>query len=366
MRITDARLFNFALPLKRPLKIGGSTLEVRHGLLLRLEDDAGNIGWGETSPLTEWYSGISLAEGEQQLRFLCNWLIGRDVPAEIVRLDGSLAAWFKPPRPAPSVMFGIETALINLICAAENKPPARLMTPQPSESVLVNGLILDDVDVTQAARTFKRLGYRAIKLKVGRQAIQTDVRRTQDVYHELGDSVPLRLDANRLWTFEQALEFASGISDCRLEYIEEPVNDHSRARQFAGRSGLPVALDESLIELKPGELDYHPYLSALILKPTLLGGLERTAKLARMARSQKIKVVISSCFESSVGIASLIQLAAAFESFNTPAGLDTVDWFEHDLLTEPLNITNGRTGMAGAWRALQTIDLSRLTEATGD
>ena len=365
MRITDARVFGFSLPLKRPLKIGDSTLEVRGGLLLRLEDDAGHVGWGESSPLPGWYGGISLSGGERQLRLLCNWMIGHNVPSEIVRLDGALAAWFKPPRPAPSVMFGIETALINLIGAAENKPPARLMTAQPSESVLVNGLILDNADVTQAARTFKRLGYRAVKLKVGRHDMQTDVQRTQDVYHELGDSVPLRLDANRLWTFEQALEFAAAISDCRLEYIEEPVDDYTRARQFAGRSGLPVALDESLIVMKPGELDYRPYLGALILKPTLLGGLEKTAKLARMARSQKIKVVISSCFESSVGIAALIQLAAAYGTFNTPAGLDTIDWFEHDLLSDPLNMTNGRASMAGAWRAAQTVVQSRLTEATG-
>jgi O-succinylbenzoate synthase len=219
---------------------------------------------------------------------------------------------------SPSVRCGIETAMLNLTAAATGKPMARLLAERPLETIRVNALVVDDANVTEAVRRLKREGYRAVKLKVGRRSLDDDIARTRDAFHELGGDTSLRLDANRAWTYEQALGFAAAIEDCTIEYIEEPLTEPKRTQEFAEESGLPVALDESLGSMKPEQLARSPFLSAIVLKPTLLGGLERAAGLARAARVNRTKVVISSCFESSVGIAALIQFTAAFGSLNSP------------------------------------------------
>ena len=79
-------------------------------------------------------------------------------------------------------------------------------------------------------------------------------------------------------------------------------------------------------------------VAALVLKPAVLGGFERTAELAAWAQQRGMHAVVSSAFESSVGIAQLAQLAAALDcasgrgSGGTQHGLATLSWFAEDLL----------------------------------
>lgn len=78
-------------------------------------------------------------------------------------------------------------------------------------------------------------------------------------------------------------------------------------------------------------------IAALVLKPAVLGGCERTAELAAWARRRGMLCVLSSSFESSLGVAQLAQLAAALDAAAGPAGstqhgLATLSWFAEDLL----------------------------------
>ena len=79
---------------------------------------------------------------------------------------------------------------------------------------------------------------------------------------------------------------------------------------------------------------------ALVLKPSVLGGFERTAELAAWAAQRGMRAVISSSFETSLGISQLAQLAAAVDATAaaggaagaTQHGLATAGWFAEDLL----------------------------------
>ena len=42
----------------------------------------------------------------------------------------------------------------------------------------------------------------------------------QEVRKMVGYQIELRADANRNWTFEEAVQFGSFIKDCNLQYIE--------------------------------------------------------------------------------------------------------------------------------------------------
>lgn len=46
----------------------------------------------------------------------------------------------------------------------------------------------------------------------------------QEIRKKVGFHVQLRADANRKWSFDEALQFGSNVKDCALQYIEVSSN----------------------------------------------------------------------------------------------------------------------------------------------
>lgn len=42
----------------------------------------------------------------------------------------------------------------------------------------------------------------------------------QEVRKKVGYKIQLRADANRKWTYEEAIQFSSSVKNCDLQYIE--------------------------------------------------------------------------------------------------------------------------------------------------
>ena len=179
----------------------------------------------------------------------------------------------------------------------------------------------------------------------------------------IGPDVGLRLDANRAWTFEQATAFAQGVSGCDLEYIEEPLADAAQMPKLVAACNLPVALDESLVGLPIRELREHTYARAVVLKPTLLGGLAHTLEMAQHAHALGMKPVISSSFESGVGMLALAALASATGRGRVPAGLDTYRMLAADVLQPRLPLDTSEVDIAALAPSAWRIDESRLEKA---
>lgn len=167
----------------------------------------------------------------------------------------------------------------------------------------------------------------------------------------------VRADANRRWTFEQALRFAEGLAarGAALEYLEEPVHSPRDIERFARAAAVPVAVDESLddgsflpqlVRALPGAVPGAPAegvigaaaAAAVVIKPAVLGSMERICTLLRWGASHGVRCVLSSAFEGPVGIAKLAAVAAAADALcaeraagasrgPTAHGLGTLPWF---------------------------------------
>jgi o-succinylbenzoate synthase len=103
-------------------------------------------------------------------------------------------------------------------------------------------------------------------------------------------------------------------------------------------TGLPVALDESLVGMEPGALGDHRYAAAVVLKPTFLGGLSAALRFAGEASRLGMAPVVSSAYETGVGTAALVALAAAIGGGDAPAGLDTYRRLAADVVTPRLDL----------------------------
>jgi o-succinylbenzoate synthase len=264
-------------------------------------------------------------------------------------------------RVAPSVRFGLELAVWNLYAASSRRTLPELVTPSPRAVVPVNGLLAGSpTDVLADARRMKGAGYRSVKLKVGTRTVAEDVALVRALGKELGEGISLRLDANRAWGYEEAADFAGGTAGVRFEYVEEPLADPARLPELVREFGVPVALDESLVGMEPVALEKHRYARAFVLKPTLLGGVSRTLRMAEWALRLGVTLVISSAYESGVGTAALVALAAGIGDRLVPAGLDPYRTIAEDVLETPLNLPAPAVGVRETDDASRIIDVRRL------
>lgn len=265
----------------------------------------GDKSWGEVAP----FPGFSQETLEQALHQLKN-------PAPILY---------------PSVAFGLEPAGI---IKPMTLPLAALLSGTKEEIFL-------------QARRFKREGYTHAKLKLSKLPLPD----AYELVNTLKDQFRLRIDLNRSWETAQSIQFFAHFDYDAFEYIEEPVKEKEHLAFFTH----PFALDETIRENPPEEFTHYPHLKAFIFKPTLHGGPSSLKKLIPLG----IPIVLSSCFESGVGIFQIASLIQRLSLPIHPLGLGTYHLLDHDILETPLNFSNGKLELPSYVQP----DLSRLHAA---
>jgi O-succinylbenzoate synthase len=352
--IADARLYRYRLPLTDSLRVGGHSLAERQGLLLRVTGPDGREGWGEAAPLPG-FSPDTLDDATTQARRLRADLPGLNLAAS--SLDALLDRLPTNATPA-SVRFAVESAAVELLAATQNSSVRRVLGGGDG-TVALNALIpATTPDLDAVADRIRRAGYRAVKVKVGRADAEADATRVRRLRGLLGPDVALRLDANRLWTWDAAVAFAEALGDVPLAYVEEPLRTPGRLPEFVEQTGLPVALDETTRERRPETLPADFPVRAVVLKPTLLGGIGETRRWAEWARARDATLVLSASYESGVGLRMLAALAGALSE--APAGLSTYSRLADDVLRPRLSLDGAEADVEQGYAS--DVDRSMLDE----
>lgn len=363
MTIDTINIYRYSLPLHQPLFPGRMSMTTREGCLLNITLSDGSFGWGETAPLLS-FSRESLDTVVSELTSLAGTLAGQAIPEGSERLHGEFDELLASRNLFPSVRCGLEMALLGAIARGRRLSLAHLLNRSAPAVVPLNALITEAAPgAYERARQIRHEGYCAVKVKVGRDDVQADIERVRGIRDRLGPAISLRLDANRSWSLARAEEFCRGIGSDSIEYIEEPLSDPNLLVPLLSRIDIGLALDESVLDRNAHELIAHPGVVAVILKPTLLGGFDQTAKLARFAADNHTGSVISSTYESSLGLTALGNLAAALTP-GTPAGLDTAAVFTQDILIEPVQPDRGALVLNTINEQAVAIDRGKLQRLT--
>jgi O-succinylbenzoate synthase len=335
--VQKVKIYSYSFPFKSPLHLGRQLLKKREGWLIELTDRDGFNGMGEIAPLP----GYSIEAPElvlTQTRRVARQLRQHD-PFEISALHYEL----KSDGLLPSISFGIETALhylhINRLKGKKSDTPK---VRRREKKIPVNALLVPgELNVAEQVSKILAKGFKTIKLKVGRQDLKDDINMVNHVTSILPEGIRLRLDANGLWSFQEALAFGRGVNNSFIEYIEEPFTHTEYLTEFYEETGIPCAMDESLrvIDLKNPKI-FHG-VRGFVLKPTILGGIGQTMAFIQLAKAHSIKPIISSCFECGPGFALLMKIAAGIDFDDSASGLDTLRYLEKDLFVNPIEIREG-------------------------
>lgn len=334
VNIDSANIYRYHLLLTSPIAWDRQVHTHREGLLVCLSrgDDS---GWGDVAPLPG-FSAESLAEAQARAEVFA----GKILKSPLRTLDLSVA------EIPPSVRFGFELALCNLDAATRNH------SPQEASAVACCGLIGHQKNQQiRLAHNLVNSGYRAVKLKIGRQSLEEDL----NTVHTICEKYPeleVRLDANRSWSIKAAKIFVRATQNLRLDYLEEPLRDKTELPELARNCNIPIALDETL-----REQDAEKYLKVAdvrVLKPTLAGGIYTTFTHIEQAIRENARCIISSSYESGVGLLGLIELARKLpEEIH---GLDTHKVFERDVFRVPLQLSGPKLQPE---RSIENRDLDR-------
>ena len=299
----------YRLPLRRSLRTAREVWTEREGLLVRVERDDRQVGYGEVAPIPA-FGTESVDAAEAALRSLGEW------PAE-----ASLAS-------VPANLCCVRHALHEALAAAEASPDRD--APAPAESTAdasaayraVAALLpAGPAALAQIAAKLES-GFRTFKWKVGAGDVADELGLLDDLCAELPAGAKLRLDANGAWRRRDAERWLERCAERPIEFVEQPCFAPKRDGETAWRRaedtlrGLaddyptPIALDESLVT----DADADRWLSEgwrgwFVVKPSLLADCAQV--IARLAAARR-SVVFSSALETAVGARSALRHAFAW------------------------------------------------------
>ncbi|MBS0652250.1 MAG: o-succinylbenzoate synthase [Verrucomicrobia bacterium] len=286
--VASWRLYHYTLPLS-------TFSDKREGLILQTTFADGACGWGEIAPLPE-RSKETLDEAKEQL---------------LQALHGKLRS-----PPFPSVAFGLECALTPYKAPRVRFPLWALLAGTPKA-------------IHEKAIRAELEGFRAIKIKVSNLSPSD----AEQAIRPLIGKFQLRIDVNRAWSFDQAVEFFSQFPKSAIACIEEPTHELDRLHDFP----FPFALDESLSEIPFSKIAAFPHLTTLIIKPTVTGGSYALKILEQLGK----QIIFTGAFESGIGTAQIAIFAHRLNLMENPLGLDTYRFLKEDLLQSPLDFSQG-------------------------
>lgn len=334
------------LHFKQPAGTSRGVYTTRQSWFVTATDDTrpGVQGVGECAPLPDLSCDAS-PEYEERLYELCR----------MVELHGDIC--YDALRPYPSVLFGLETALLDLKRGGTgvlfDNGFARGETGIP-----INGLVWmgNYEEMLQRLEEKMHAGFRCVKLKIG--AIDFDreldlVRHIRSAFTK--EQIELRVDANGGFTADCALQRLEQLAQYDIHSIEQPIRQHQWAEMAAlcKATPIPIALDEELIgvndlSMKEQLLDtIRPQY--IILKPSLHGGMYGSREWIALAGERGIGSWITSALESNVGLNAIAQFAADVygDDITMPQGLGTGLLFT-DNIPMPLEIRGDRL-----WRTVK-------------
>lgn len=328
--ITNITLYHVQLLMKFTFKTAKGEVGIRDTLIVRLEDEAGCVGYGECVAFVDpFYTKETVASCWDTLctRYLPN-LLGQETTTTLPQqwlLEGM-----------PMTVASVENALLHLQCHRLGVNTVEYVLQQSLLPTVPTGIVIGEVPLdtlVDAVSVYVSQGCQRIKLKVSPKNGYERVQRVRSAYPDL----MLAVDANQSYTYED-MDKVRAFNEFDLACIEEPFQIDSLETYQQYRSmhdwGIttPICLDESILGYD--DLVYahtHGLLDVLNVKVGRLGGLRETAKAIQYCRDHGIQYWIGSMVESSISKWMHVQLAALGDTYMPGDLSDSLRYFERDL-----------------------------------
>ncbi|MBD1909498.1 MULTISPECIES: o-succinylbenzoate synthase [unclassified Leptolyngbya] len=291
---------------RQPLQTHHGVWRERQGIVIRLEDENGRVGFGEIAPLP-WFGSETLEDAET----LCRGLGDRLSPPTLAAI----------PSTHPACQFGLAIAWETLCHPLELVP-----------SSLPCALLPTGLAAFTAWQPYWESDYRTFKWKIGVAPVVEEIATLRNLLAELPQEASLRLDANGGLSLEEAEQWLDACADYpQIEFLEQPLSAHQvEAMQKLGdRFPTPIALDESVATLADLKRYYHQGWRGVFVVKAAIAGFPQD--LQTFCQKHRPAVVLSSVFETAIAHQYLThRLLPNLPYPQRVPGLGTQRWFPND------------------------------------
>lgn len=270
---------------RQPLRTAHGVWTTREGLLLRVEDASGTIGFGECAPL-ESFGTESLDQAMELLN----------------TFEGNV--------PQPEALDTLEKKYPCLRSAFDMAFADMEADTQPAPPLPVTALLPDGFLAIEAIEKLLAVGYRHFKWKVGREPVKENAVLLQ-LLRILPKDADLRVDANAAFDRDITRHWLRYMEGRRIAWFEQPMAaDKVTEMSLLSKEFLtPIALDESVARVEDLErICKNRWRGKLIVKPSIMGSRKRFLEIRKRYAPD---LVYSTAFETSIGLQYLIDLAAS-------------------------------------------------------
>lgn len=287
-----------SLALSTPFSIAHGTSLTRDNVLVELDSGCG------VAAITPYYP----AQVPDILAYVENPTLHAALEGNILHLETILDQI--PDGPAPA-RAAIDMALHDLWGQQLEQPLYRLWGLDPAKTPLSTYTIgmADEADYVQKLQDARQ--YPLLKLKLGTGSIEQDEAMVKLAAEHT--SARLCIDANAVWSVEEAATIIPRLARFDLSFIEQPLAQHDIAGWHTLKQQLPAGMppliaDESIHDSQD-ILPLHGGADGINIKLAKCGGLREARKMITLARALDMKVMLGCMVESVVGVTAAAHLA---------------------------------------------------------
>lgn len=311
----------------------------RPTVLLRLTDDDGREGLGQSVPVETWtYETIESVE--TTLRHYLAPVILDAEPGDIAALHARME---RAIRPSFSVGQPLAKAAVDLACydlwgKQTGKPVSALLGGAQIDTIKLSWTVQSPTLAgaeEQIARG-KALGYSNFNIKVGGpQTPEYDVELVRTVVTAAPGGFHWA-DANTSYAFETARALAPKFADLGLEALESPLppNRIRDYQELTRLRALPILMDEGIVSpVETEEFIALKMFDGIAMKVARCGGLWHASRIASLLQENGLELFASGLTDPELSLAASahffasvgLQLPAALNGPQYIAGRGTSD-----------------------------------------
>lgn len=313
----------------------------RDTVLVKITDEAGHTGWGQSVPSHTWsYETLETVRGTID-QYLGPALIGVDafdVDQVGHVMNRTIAPSFSTGQPICKA--GIDLALFDLTGRVLNQTAGerwgRIGRPVVTLSWTVDARSLDEVAATIAAAHDR--GFQNFNVKVGGD-VARDVLICQEI-RRLAPEAFVWVDANGGYDLDVALAVAPRFADLGIAAFEQPLpanrlTGYQRLRQ---QQALPILMDESIVSLADLE-EFHQLglLDGVAMKVSRCGGLTEARRILEYMEQHGLLFFASGLTDPDFALAACLLLFGAY-GLDRPAALNASQFLSGSILRTPITI----------------------------
>jgi len=247
----------------------------------------------------------------------------------------------------PSIFFGLESAIMDLHLGGR-----KILFPseftEGKSSIPINGLIWMGTPEYMWNQIEEKIaaGFNCVKLKIGAIGFETELEILKKIRSRYDEkTIELRVDANGAFKSGDVWQKLNKLAKLKIHSIEQPIKagNVELMEELCRNTPLPIALDEELIGVvdfgKKSELLNFVKPQYIILKPSLLGGIEMSEEWIEIAEKNEVDWWVTSALEGNIGLNAIAQWVYELKN-PLPQGLGTGQLFTNNIAS-PLKIKNG-------------------------